>query len=31
MATGNPQEYLALVTEMENLKRKFKTLALENQ
>jgi hypothetical protein len=33
MATGNPQEYLelALVAEMENLKRKFVALELENQ
>jgi hypothetical protein len=31
MATGNPQEYLALVVEMENLKRKFTAFELENQ
>jgi hypothetical protein len=31
MATGNPQEYLALVAEMENLKSKFIALELENQ
>ena len=31
MATGNPQEYLALVAEMENLKSKFASLELENQ
>jgi predicted nuclease with TOPRIM domain len=31
MATGNPQEYLALVAEVENLKRKFTALELENQ
>ena len=31
MATGNPQEYLALVAELENLKSKFTALELENQ
>ena len=31
MATGNPEEYLALVAEMENLKSKFASLELENQ
>jgi predicted nuclease with TOPRIM domain len=31
MATSNPQEYLALVAEMENLKSKFTALELENQ
>ena len=31
MAAGNPQDYLALVAEMENLKTKFSSLELENQ
>ena len=31
MAAGNPQEYLALVVKMENLKSKFTSLELENQ
>ena len=31
MVVGNPQEYLALVAEMENLKSKFASLELENQ
>jgi hypothetical protein len=31
MATGNPQEYLALLGEMENLKSNFTALELENQ
>ena len=31
MAAGNPQDYLALVAEMENLKTKFSSLDLENQ
>ena len=31
MAASNPQEYLALVAEMENLKSKFASLELENQ
>ena len=31
MAVGNPQEYLTLVAEMENLKSKFASLELENQ
>jgi hypothetical protein len=31
MATSNPQEYLALVAELENLKSKFTALELENQ
>ena len=31
MAAVNPQEYLALVAEMENLKSKFASLELENQ
>ena len=31
MAAGNPQEYFALVVEMENLKSKFASLELENQ
>ena len=31
MVVGNPQEYLALVAKMENLKSKFASLELENQ
>ena len=31
MAAGNPQECLALVAEMENLKSKFASLDPENQ
>jgi hypothetical protein len=31
MASGNPQEYLALIAELENLKSKFTPLELENQ
>ena len=31
MAASDPQEYLTLVAEMENLKREFASLELENQ
>ena len=31
MAASNSQEFLALATEMENLKTKFASLELENQ
>ena len=31
MVVSNPQEFLALVAEMENLKTKFASLELENQ
>ena len=31
MGPSNPQEFLALVAEMENLKTKFASLELENQ
>ena len=31
MAASNPQEFLALVAKMENLKTKFASLELENQ